>query len=401
MKIIIATSVSFPFGMASTNRIMSYSIGFKDILINSKVLCLFPDNDSLNENKEIPYKSSFNGIEYEYLWKTRLFVRNKFIRYIKYLLSFFYLGIYFYKEEKEQKIDSVIFYSNSNILYLFEIFILSKIFKFSIISERSEYPSEMEYNGVKKLYKFLFLKFYFKLFDGMIVETEILSKYFSKLMRSKCKRLLIPATSNPTDIIDRVYERIINEKYIFYSGTIAASKKEGIEYLIDAMNELKNKNVYLKCFISGSIQDRDYYNKLLELVKKSNLQNEVVFLGYIDRTTLLRYMTNASILVQPKENIKITTGGLPSKVIEYLFTGVPVITTNISELEKYLTNNIDVLFVRDKDYLDISEKILFLLNNQSEALRIGENGYKTAFNCFYYKKYIPLIETFILQFKNE
>jgi len=66
MNIFIIKPGPFPFGMASTNRILSYCKGFIENKVKVKVICLKPTERSERGILNKISKGVYNGIDFEY-----------------------------------------------------------------------------------------------------------------------------------------------------------------------------------------------------------------------------------------------------------------------------------------------------------------------------------------------
>ncbi|ACU07292.1 Mannosyltransferase [Flavobacteriaceae bacterium 3519-10] len=110
-----------------------------------------------------------------------------------------------------------------------------------------------------------------------------------------------------------------------------------------------------------------YFNKIRKFLKKNKLENQVHFLENVSMDELAAIYKLADIFVYPS----LFEGfGIP--VIEALFSGTPVITSNVSCLPEAGGEN--SVFIDPNNFKDISAKINFLLNNRSERDRRAEKG---------------------------
>ena len=76
------------------------------------------------------------------------------------------------------------------------------------------------------------------------------------------------------------------------------------------------------------------YGKLANEVKKMAKKNKNIFFhGAVENMTLLKYMQTADLLINPRlTNTSVNDFGFPSKLIEYIMSGTPVLTTNFKSL---------------------------------------------------------------------
>ncbi len=110
-----------------------------------------------------------------------------------------------------------------------------------------------------------------------------------------------------------------NKKLIYFSRI---HEKKGLLELIDVWKELKNKRNW-ELNIYGPISNEKYNNKIISLIKKNNLTNEIKNLGSrFNSQTKNKIFTDANgfILPSKSENFGISIG-------ESLSFGLPVLTT--------------------------------------------------------------------------
>jgi len=73
-------------------------------------------------------------------------------------------------------------------------------------------------------------------------------------------------------------------------------------------------------------------NELKRKVKDLNLENKVIFTGVINYADLPDYLSVSDVLINPFELTLITNLALPHKVLQYLATGIPTVSTKLSGL---------------------------------------------------------------------
>ena len=88
--------------------------------------------------------------------------------------------------------------------------------------------------------------------------------------------------------------------------------------LLEAFGKIENEN--LKLVICG-------FGEAEEIIKEKEKQDSrIVFLGRVDRTDVLALQKNAAVLVNPRQNNEeFTKYSFPSKNLEYLSSGVPLV----------------------------------------------------------------------------
>jgi len=90
------------------------------------------------------------------------------------------------------------------------------------------------------------------------------------------------------------------------------------------------------------------------------------------------------LLLARPNNIQ-AKGGFPTKLGEYLASGVPVVITNVGEISQYLTDKKNAYIAEPDNPISFASKIKEALQNYNEAKFIGEKGKEVANNVFSYK----------------
>jgi glycosyltransferase involved in cell wall biosynthesis len=155
---------------------------------------------------------------------------------------------------------------------------------------------------------------------------------------------------------------------ITYSGRITAEK--GIRELIDSMEIVKRTikpfGVKAKLLLIGPIDQ-----KIAEYIKEKEY---VTYVGEKSREEVLKYVSASDITVQPTyyDSFNIS-------VLESLFYGVPVVTTDVSGPEYYF-NHYVTRAVWSKNYEErvrnFSSALLYAMKNYREVKKAALKGQK-------------------------
>ena len=186
------------------------------------------------------------------------------------------------------------------------------------------------YNNIKKL-KFRYAVSGIKNADKIIADSyntkqDIIS-YF-KIPDEKIK--IIPLAADKIfQPLDEVIISKIKQKYnfdfplILYVGTLEPRKN--IPTLIKAFCKLKKEGLPHILLVTGKKDGK--YKKIFEMVKKLNLQKDVIFTGYIPREDLPTIYNAVDLFVYPS-----LYEGFSLPPLEAMACGTPVITSNTSSL---------------------------------------------------------------------
>ncbi|MFP3154183.1 glycosyltransferase [Lachnospiraceae bacterium ZAX-1] len=109
------------------------------------------------------------------------------------------------------------------------------------------------------------------------------------------------------------------EKVIVYGGSLA--EYSGVKQLIEAMKYVKNKDILLKIYGSGTLKDS------IEHLERQN----IIYCGTVSNDKMLQIQRSAWLLVNPRpidDPIAMVT--FPSKIFEYMASGTPVLSTRLN-----------------------------------------------------------------------
>ena len=102
---------------------------------------------------------------------------------------------------------------------------------------------------------------------------------------------------------------------------------KNIEILLESFSNLQLHKRGLYLFVTGSVYDYGYFNKLCTLVKNYGITENVIFLGQVEMQDLRELYSRCKIFVftSPFENFAYT-------LIEAMSCGAPIIVTNSTSM---------------------------------------------------------------------
>lgn len=170
-----------------------------------------------------------------------------------------------------------------------------------------------------------------------------LTKQMDERIKAK-KYVVIEGISN--DIFKTLsFDKKMN-KTILYTGGL--NEKYGVKNLVDAFMSIKDKDY--KLIICGS-GDLEQYIK-----EAQNKDSRIDFRGVLLHDEVLSLQMQATVLVNPRQNNEeFTKYSFPSKNLEYLASGTPVISYKLDgipdEYDEYL------IYVLDNSIVSLRKKI--------------------------------------------
>lgn len=154
--------------------------------------------------------------------------------------------------------------------------------------------------------------------------------------------------------------------HILYLSNYLPTK--GHENLLDALGNIKKLNINFKCTFAGSISDSKYFEELKQKTAHLNLQDQVVFLNFIDGNEKTKLFQSADIFVFPTlfESFGIVA-------LEAMMNKIPVIANNIGSLPEIIDEDVGFIY-NNQD--ELVEKLLILMNDNFLCKQMGEAARK-------------------------
>lgn len=174
------------------------------------------------------------------------------------------------------------------------------------------------------------------------------------------------------------------KKIILYQGGLNYSRN--LEKIIISMKYVKNPNVVLIFMGDGPLK-----KKLNELIVRYNLTKKILLKESVPQEELLYWTASADIGIIPYTAVDLNTEYCtPNKLFEYIQAGLPILSSNLPELNKIVRQNhlgwttdldnpytiahtIDTIFADDDEILNIRLIVL------KERYRFSWNAIKDEF----------------------
>jgi glycosyltransferase involved in cell wall biosynthesis len=266
----------------------------------------------------------------------------------------------------------------------------------NIFFERNEYPFTLIADSIKisklkyrleKLQDISCLK-QLKYARGFITCSQSLENFYKKYTSSTTKFIRIPLLVDNDKF--SVPGKKKDNKYIAYCGYMG-NNKDGVSILIDAFKIIAPLYT-INLMLIGSAEQY-VMDKLREQAR--GLEDRILFTGLVDHKEMPGLLASAAMLVLASPNNKQAEGGFPSKLGEYLATGIPVVVTKVGEISDYIHDGINDFVAEPDDVDSFAGKMKFVLDNYDNALSIGKKGQELV-KQFDYKQQGILLKDFLL-----
>ena len=153
---------------------------------------------------------------------------------------------------------------------------------------------------------------------------------------------------------------------LLYVGTIEPRK--GLIYLLKALTIVKSKGHYFHLNIVGKCVD-DNYKKLLDnYIYENDIALNISFTGRVTDDKLEEYYNKSEIFVFPS-----LLEGYGIVLVEAMRHGLPIVAFNNSAIPYTVHDGENGYLARNFDYVDMADKINYILGNESMRHRMQEN----------------------------
>ncbi|MEG0408262.1 MAG: glycosyltransferase [Bacilli bacterium] len=251
-----------------------------------------------------------------------------------------YVGVqYFFNTlnwlAKNKKLDKIIIYDASYVSSIPFVIFATKFFRCKKIGVFADIYSYMADTSTfnrksRKLDKILkrMMRWCYNNTDKYI----FLSEQMNALININKKPYFVMEGIADKNLSEFNSKPIKSSKYIvMYAG--ALKEEYGLKTLIDGFMEYENINVELDIYGDGNIIDY--------ILEKSKIDKRIKYCGILNNDEIIKKEMKATLLINPRPtNSEFTKYSFPSKIIEYMTSGTPILTTRLptipKEYEKYL-----------------------------------------------------------------
>lgn len=261
-----------------------------------------------------------------------------------------------------------------------------------IIADCTEWYSTEGSNLLFKLIKgfdtFFRMRIVNKRLDGLIVISTYLENYYKRNINV----LRVPPLVDRDETKWNVkYKKNTSSKLSFSYAGSPGKNKDKINKLIEVLYSLKKSDNYELKVIGLTIDEYlKYYPEHEDII--SEMGDRISFKGRLSHIDSINQLMKSDFSIFIRESNRLTNAGFPTKFVESINCGVPVITTKTSDLEMYLIDGFNGYFINE----DLTESV----NKFSKILQLTEKEIsRLKTNCtndsnFNFKNYIGKFDDF-------
>lgn len=180
------------------------------------------------------------------------------------------------------------------------------------------------------------------------------------LLFYKKKIKIVPVGTWNRVIIKNFSEKKIN--FIFVGHFV---ERGGIFKIINYLSSI-NKNKYKATLVGGG----NNYNLVKKMILKKKLNSNIKVINWVDSRKMRGYLAKADVGLAFYKDCEHNYNCNPTKIIEYICSGLPVMTTSVNYLSKELIKKNCALQIDNLS--DFQNKFNFLYKNRNELVSISK-----------------------------
>ncbi len=248
----------------------------------------------------------------------------------------------------------------------FPLSIIAKLFKKKVITlfHCQVFLPKNFFNQIINF--FLNLSVYLQLYfsNKIVVYTKdyFFSLSFSKKFQKKVLEILPPIEK--LSVNKNYYQKLKkqNQKKILIGFSGRISQEKGIEYLIEAIKDLKNTKLLLAGpFGKEVVGEEKYFEKILKLLKKYRIDYQL--LGNLKNSHLGAFYKSIDVLVLPSVNQTEAFGMVQA---EAMLSGTPVIASSLAGVRQPIKLTKMGIIVPPKDSKAIKNTLIKIIKNRKK-----------------------------------
>lgn len=231
-------------------------------------------------------------------------------------------------------------------------------------------------------------------YDGLVAISTRLEKYFSRY-NPNIIRVPILCGDAPSSTPCIAPFSTGNTFKLCFTGEIRLGK-EGMEDLYQSFAKARDRYKNMELHLYGPVLKEQEGRILRDLPAALSIGDAICYHGIVDQSTLAHEICQYHLLLLVRPKTPQAQFGFSTKLGEYLVSGVPVLTTDTSDIPLFLKDGENAFVVTRTDPDIVSNKILDVISRyEMEAVDVVARAQKTARDSFHFAKYSQTLSNFL------
>jgi glycosyltransferase involved in cell wall biosynthesis len=278
-------------------------------------------------------------------------------------------------EMRKDDITCVIYYGSYWPVYLL-LRLITKALSASLVADKSEFPKGYQRMGrIRQAWTRIALKS----FDGFIVMTNELSRFYTHAKAAKAKVFLLPMTLDVGRFanIERVQPI---RRYI--ACVFGVHNRDCVSDTVEAFHRYccaVGSEAYHLWLIGDFIRLPEA-ERIRAFISANALSEHVIIKGVLPIQDVPRVLVDAECVMTTAR--EYASGGFPAKLVEYLASGTPIVATAAGAVGGYLRDGEHAYLARPGDISEIAAALVRCHRESGASWQMGEAAKRLASQVF-------------------
>jgi glycosyltransferase involved in cell wall biosynthesis len=296
--------------------------------------------------------------------------------FLEYSVALFWEFLLSLKIYWKKKVDVIQGCNPPDLIFLVALFY--KIFGVKYVFDHHDINPELyiaKYNKKGVFYKFMLLaeRLTFATANYSIATNESYKEIAIRRGKMESEKVQVVRSGPKLERLkpaegDQCYKKG-REFLIGYVGVIGA--QEGLDLLLDAAKYLIQKRSDVQFAIIG---DGTELEKIKKMTIEMGLEKYVDFYGRVNDEKMVEILNTADVCVNPDRPTEMNNLSTMNKIMEYMALKKPIVQFDLKE-GKLSAQNAS-LYAENTSTKDFADKIIWLIENKEERIRMGNLGYE-------------------------
>lgn len=239
---------------------------------------------------------------------------------------------------------------------------------------------------IKGTDSYLRMNVFQKKIDGVIAISQFLYDYYEQKAVIKVPPLVDKSSLKWKKVITQKNHSILR---LIYVGSPGNGQKDRLDLIINTLSKIRDKVPRFKLTIIG-INENEYVEYFGDNAIPNNIKKNILFNGRIPHLEAIDELKKSDYSIFLRDNNLVNTAGFPTKFVESITCGTPVLTNKSSNVGDYLSDGL----LGFELTLDSLEESLIKALNQSNSKILKMKEYCDNFIGFDFNSYVPEFENY-------
>lgn len=224
-----------------------------------------------------------------------------------------------------------------------------------------------------------------KKLDGLIVISQYLQNYYEKYVPVTVLPPLVDKTDPKWNVTEKTSDDTVSLAYAGSPGT----RKDKLDVIVHALENCGNSRIILH--VAG-IRADEYlksYPRDEALISSLRAAGKLIFYGRLPHAEALEIVKHSDYTIFYRNISRMTMAGFPTKFVESISCGVPVITNRTSDLAQYVKDGKNGVLLDTGRFEEELTEFFGKLDKNAPAVRTVEK------DLFDYRTYVSRMEDWL------